>query len=235
MISRIIEDGYEITRTNLDGPPDPPGSYAKNDTRPMVYATAETVTLGTTGQDVTRYDDYTAIAGVIYTYSVKAITSEGGASTPEQDDGFRSVVVAPFEVAATGGTFEDYVDITWKSISTTTALFKILRDGEFIKTVSGGDRSYRDYGGTAGQEYEYSVIAITALEAEAAGPVAYGKRELLAPSGLTASDEAYEEEDDHLLEGLLPHRAGLPRDEAGHSLGRDRHSPSHRAQPFLLH
>jgi fibronectin type 3 domain-containing protein len=164
------EDGYEIARA----------------------AFGDTVVLDTTGANVTSFDDFTAGPDTTYLYFMRAVSDLGGVSADSSDTGYRSVVLAPTNVTASDGTFEDRVEIAWESASTTAVLFKIYRDGTMIKSVSRGERGYRDYLGTAGQVYEYKVGAVTALEDEAEGPPDQGRRELLAPSGVTAGDEAYE-------------------------------------------
>ncbi len=167
----LNEDGYEITRAL--GP--------------------DTTVLDTTRASVETYDDYTAIPDTTYTYFVRAVSDLGGVSTVVSDEGFMSIVLAPVNVEATDGEFEDHVDITWESSSKTAVLFKIYRGSLFIKSLSVGNSTYSDYGGTAGQVYDYSVVAATALEAEAAGMPDAGSRELGVPSSVTVSDEEYED------------------------------------------
>lgn len=162
-----LEDGFEIQR---DGDP-----------------------IGSTGANVTVYKDYTATPDVSHEYCVVAFSDQGGRSDPVCDDGFQSLVLAPFDVSATDGEFEDRTVITWQSNSTTAVLFKILRGGTFIKSVSQNSRSYSDYEGTAGEEYDYSVTAVSALEHEAQSDADPGRRELLAPTEVKASDEEYED------------------------------------------
>ncbi len=141
-----FEDGYEIRRG---------------------VGAADPVVLDTTRVNAESYDDLTAIAGTVYAYHVRAVNRLGGVSGDRTSNGYRSFVLAPTDVTATEGTFEDYVEVTWSSTATTAVLFKILRDGILIKSVSSEDRLYRDYGGTAGRAYEYDVVAVTALEDEA--------------------------------------------------------------------
>ncbi|UCF77814.1 MAG: hypothetical protein JSW03_06795, partial [Candidatus Eiseniibacteriota bacterium] len=163
-----VEDGFEIRR---DGSP-----------------------LDSTSANATSYKDYTATPDFTHTYCVVAYSNEGGRSVSDScDTGFRSLVVAPYEVEATDGTFENRVDITWKSSSTTAVLFKVYRDTTCITSMSKGDRSYSDYGGTAGLTYVYSVSAMTALKAEAMGLSDEGRRELKPPSDIAAGDEEYED------------------------------------------
>lgn len=165
------EDGYEVTRAL--GP--------------------DTTVLDTTHTNVETYDDYTAIPDTTCTYFVRAVSDSGGVSTAGSDDGFRRVVLAPVNIDATDGAFEDHVDITWESHSTTAVLFKVYRDSLFVKSLSVGNSTYSDYGGTAGQVYDYTIVAATALEAEAAGIPDAGSRELGVPTAVTASDEEYED------------------------------------------
>ncbi len=154
---------------------------------------ADWVVLDSTRANTEIYHDFTAIPDTTYTYFVRAVNDSGGVSTFAADHGFRSIVLAPVNIEATDGTFEDHVDITWESHSTTAVLFKIYRDGTFIKSLSIGYKSYSDYGGTAGQVYDYSVVAATALEVEASGVPDNGSRALGTPSAVTASDEKYED------------------------------------------
>jgi hypothetical protein len=156
-------------------------------------ASGDTVVLDTTGVNAIWYNDFTAVAETDYTYFVRATNNLGGVSADSSDTGYRSLVLAPTSVEASDGTIEDRVLITWESASTTAVLFKIYRDGQFIKSVSSADRSHRDYDGTAGQTYVYSVAAVTALEVEAMGLSDEGRRELTSPSLVVASDEAYED------------------------------------------
>ena len=191
-----LEDGYEISRS-MSGSSEPdtrphggkPKVYPHNELTPAPGA----VVLDTTRLNATSYSDFTAVAGTTYVYYVRAINNDGGESAPGSDEGVRSVVLAPYDVAATDGTFEDFAELTWKSNSTTTVLFKIFRGGLFIKSVNGADRSYRDYGGTAGQEYNYEVVAVTATADEARASPTPGRRELLAPTRVSASDAEYED------------------------------------------
>ncbi|MGD8413889.1 MAG: hypothetical protein PVF33_06640, partial [Candidatus Latescibacterota bacterium] len=166
-----FEDGYEISR----------------------WAFGDTLVVDTTRANVTLFDDFTAGPDTLYIYSVRAIHHLGGVSADSTDEGYRAIVLPPTDVQASDGTFEDRVDISWKSTSTTAVLFRIYRDDRLIKTVSSGDRLYQDYGGTAGLTCYYRVAAFTALGAEAKSRADRGIRQLRAPSPVTASDETHEE------------------------------------------
>jgi hypothetical protein len=113
------------------------------------------VLLDTTQANASFYKDFTAVPDSTHEYCVFAFTKGGGSSQQVCDGGYRAIVLAPFDVQASDGTREDRVDLTWKSSSTTAVLFKIFRDTTFIKSAGKGTRSYSDYGGIAGQDYEY--------------------------------------------------------------------------------
>ena len=162
-----LEDGFEILR---DG-----------------------AVIDTTGANITFYKDVNPVPGSWHVYCVIAYNDSGGRSAEVCDSGFQSIVLAPVEVEASDGDREDRVDITWESTSTTAVLFRIFRDTTFIKSVNRATLSYRDYGGTAGQKYAYSVRAVTALEDEAQSEPDSGSRELRAPTQFTATDEEYED------------------------------------------
>jgi hypothetical protein len=192
-----LETGYEISRSviSIRHITD---DYFKPDPRfeqPMADDNGNEI-LDTLAAGAELYNDFSAQPGIIYNYFVRAINSNGGASPSENDTGLRSHVLAPYDVEATDGDFEDRTLISWESSSTTAVLFKILRDGQMIKTVSSGDRYYNDRGGVAGQEYDYSVVAMTAQEIEAASLPDAGRRELNRPTYVSATDEQYERKTD---------------------------------------
>ncbi len=162
-----LEDGYEISR---DG-----------------------VVLDTTRADAESYKDFDAQPNQTYTYCVVALNDNGGASAPACDTGYQSIVLAPTNVQASDGTFENRVRVTWESSSTTVVLFKLFRGGTFVKSLSAGARLYDDTGGTAGQTYTYAVQAVTAQLDQSVPGTDDGYRELRAPTGVAASDDEFED------------------------------------------
>ncbi|HUU47013.1 MAG TPA: Ig-like domain-containing protein, partial [Acidobacteriota bacterium] len=162
-----LEDGYEIRR---DG-----------------------TVIDSVGANVGSYTDEEATPGVTHSYCIIAYSDGGGRSAGVCDDGTQSVVLAPYDVAASDGVKENRTEITWESSSTTAVLFKIFRDDTFIKSVGANTHSHDDYGGTAGQVYDYSVVAVTAMGDESAAAADSGYRELRVPGAVAASDEEYEE------------------------------------------
>jgi hypothetical protein len=188
-----FEDGYEISRSDT--------------------AYIQTVVLDTTYANDTSYDDFSALPDSTFIYSVRAVNNLGGVSPDSSDTGYRSIVLAPTDIEATDGEYENRTEITWSCTSTTAVLFKIYRDGAFIKSVSVGNQTYGDYGGTAGQTYDYTVAAVTALEVEAPSLPDPGSRELHVPSLVNASDEEFEDkiviswtDNSHMENGYLVSR-----------------------------
>ncbi len=145
--------------------------------------------------DVRFFEDTEIAPGDSATYCVSAVSDSGGVSIDVCDLGSRAVVVAPTSVNATDGDYETHVLVTWESASTSVVLFKILRDGVPIKTVSGGTRSYEDHKIDAGMDetYEYCVVAVTAHEDDSAGACDEGYRELTAPTEVAATDNTLED------------------------------------------
>ncbi len=151
-----FEDGYEIIRDTYVA-----SAMEKNTTRPVVTASAASDTLGTVGAGVEIFDDMTAEPGVTYVYYVRAFSAEGGFSPTGEDFGYRSVVLAPTGVQATDGDYEARTYITWESTSKTAVAFMVFRNGTLIDSVDKAQKYYNDTGGLAGQEYDYSVKAVT--------------------------------------------------------------------------
>jgi hypothetical protein len=155
--------------------------------------------LDSTEANASFYKDFSAEPATEYRYCVYAFTEDGGTSDTVCDFGYRAIVLAPFNVQASDGTREDRVEVTWECNSTNAVLFKIFREETFIKSVSQGSRSYSDYGGRAGQDYEYKIVAVTLQEEEefvSDTASDTGRRELKAPTPVTAT---YEEHEDKIV------------------------------------
>lgn len=141
-----------------------------------------------------------AVPGQVHAYSVQSFTAEGGSSfliAPAANDfGSMAAVIAPTDVVATDGAFEDLVEVRWKSASTTASLFKIYRDAVFVKTVAVapgvGEYSVTDDDiDTA--SHTWVVTAVTALGAESPTTgTDTGYRTILPPGAVSASDGDFE-------------------------------------------
>ena len=137
--------------------------------------------------------DATAALGATYTYCVQTIKGEA-ASAAACDTGSRRTVVPPTAVAATDGTSETATAITWQTASTATAFFEVYRGDVLVETLPASARQFADAGGVANAPYAYCVVAVTGAEARTAADAACdaGRRDLKAPTAMTASDETNE-------------------------------------------
>ena len=155
---------------------------------------ADSVLIKTTAANAISFSDFDAIADIDYRYCVIAFSNDGGISEGVCDEGKQSLVVAPTNVAATDGEFEDRVEIAWESSSTTVVLFKLYRDGTPFKTISGDMLSCEDVDIASGIEHLYCVSALTALGDESGLACdSSGSRAINAPSNVQASDDEFED------------------------------------------
>ncbi|MFT5517591.1 MAG: hypothetical protein ACI80V_003737, partial [Rhodothermales bacterium] len=100
----FVEDKYVITR----------------DGNPLATLNANTAT----------YLDETAVADTRYTYSVKAVVTDGatpGESEAATDEGWRGFVTPPAEVSATDGQFTDRVRVSWVDQSILEQFYTVYR------------------------------------------------------------------------------------------------------------
>ena len=159
----------------------------------MPKSTTDSILVANLGAGATTFDDPNGQPGQLYTYCVVAFSNKGGRSTPICDDGQRAVVIAPASVTATDGAFEDRVDLTWESTSSSAVLFKLYRGGVFIRSVSGERRTYSDDGGASGVSSIYAVTAVTALGVESPVTTDNGFRRIAVPTGVKATDNEFED------------------------------------------
>ncbi len=154
----------------------------------------DAVVLDTIAGDLTAYTDVTADPGVVYNYCVQAVAGPGGTSLDDDcDNGDRSLVAPPINLAASSGEYEDRIELSWESESTTATLFKIYRDDTPLATVGGATLRYIDY--TAGTEvHRYCVAAVTAggAESDTTDTCIDGLRTITPPTAVNATDDEYE-------------------------------------------
>ncbi len=108
------------------------------------------------------------------------------------DTGFRTLL-PPTDVAATFEDKEDYVEITWEIASSVADGHNVYRDGVLVGQVDGDRTALRDTAGTPGQTFTYTVRAFDDKGESAPSAGKTGKRTLLAPIDLAASDGAFED------------------------------------------
>jgi hypothetical protein len=116
--------------------------------------------VGTTNASTLTYLNTTAVAGTLYTYTVKAVAAAGDCPAGIPDDGWR-IHTAPTNVQATDGTLTTGVNVTWGAVSGATS-YQILRkinDSEDDAVPIGTDSAspYLDSTAAAGVTYAYSV------------------------------------------------------------------------------
>lgn len=138
----------------------------------------------------TMFDDTNAVPGVVYSYSVRAISPLSASDFAGPDDGWRKLrSVTALE--ASDGTSLDAVDLSWTAPtgavrcqvwrSTGTSANSASR----IATVEG--TSYSDTNALHGVKYYYWVNALSDVEGEIGGSND-GWRDLLVPENVTATD-----------------------------------------------
>lgn len=144
----------------------------------------------------TSKDDTTAVAGTVYYYWVVSHNTAGDGTVSSPNTGYRlDVPSAPTGVAASDGTSEDHVEITWTAVSGATS-YKVLRDGVVI--ASGVTAvSYLDTAAVAPTVYSYTVKAVNAAGASTASSANTGYRAspatppvTTAPTNFAATDGA---------------------------------------------
>lgn len=145
------------------------------------------------GAGVTSFEDTDAQPGITHQYCVIARSSHGGRSVPVCVAGRRAIVIAPTDVAASDGDFEDRVVLTWKNTSTTAVLFRISRDGTPIQTISATQLEIADEQVDSGNEHSYCVQAMSAMGDLSPAACDDGHRLIPAPTAVAASDDAFED------------------------------------------
>ncbi len=142
--------------------------------------------IATVGAVVT-YSDTTAVAGTLYTYSVKAVAAAGVSAASIGNTGYRNLP-APLSVAATDGTLTTGVTVTWAA-STGATGYKIYRDGsESALATVGAVLTYSDVSTVPGISYTYTVKATGSVGVSAASLGNTGYRNLTAPLSIAATD-----------------------------------------------
>jgi hypothetical protein len=136
--------------------------------------------------------DTTAIAGTLYSYSVKSMTATGDSAVSAMNTGWRNVV-APASVNATDGTSTVNVTITWTGVSGATGykVFRAIGSGTAVQVggnVAASTLSAVDTTAIAGTLYSYSVKAMTGAGDSAVSAMNTGWRNVVAPASVTATD-----------------------------------------------
>ncbi|MCD6216319.1 peptidoglycan DD-metalloendopeptidase family protein [bacterium] len=144
------------------------------------------------------YNDSSSEICQIYSYSVKAINECGEGPMSSSDDGYRGhTPSAPTGVAASDGTYDNYVRISWNSVSGAD-YYRIYRDGSRIKDNQPSS-PYNDTTATPGTHYNYQVSAVNDCDEGPKSDPDVGWRNCPLPAkvtGVSASNGTY---DDYVL------------------------------------
>jgi len=152
-------------------------------------ATIPTVQIGATTS--TTYLDTNAATGEYLIYAVVAVFDSGDADLGRGSVGWRNVA-APSNIAATDGTQNNGVTLSWR-VPSGAKNIKIFRattftDPELLKVVTPNITRYIDGSATPGVAYFYSLKATCALGESILSSVDQGWSNLTAPANFSASD-----------------------------------------------
>ncbi|MFM7479708.1 MAG: hypothetical protein ACKO4V_01085, partial [Planctomycetota bacterium] len=147
----------------------------------------------------TSFDDVPAgaapVAGVAYTFSVKARGQVGVSTASVGNAGYRSLP-APLGVAASDGTSTAHVQVTWNAVPSATG-YRVRRaavGGAFsdIATLS-AVTTYNDTSAAPGVVFQYAVAASTSAGVSIVSEPESGHRQLSAPINVEATDGSFTE------------------------------------------
>jgi fibronectin type 3 domain-containing protein len=135
-----------------------------------------------------------APAGTLFNYLVKATTAAGDSTATAANTGWRNVP-APTNLQATDGTSLTNVGLSWTGIGLVPGHtgFKIHRSTgsaapTVIATVAITATAFIDTTAVAGTPYLYSVRSVTAAGESIGNPTDEGWRNVVAPTGVAATD-----------------------------------------------
>ena len=144
--------------------------------------------------DGTGFVDDTAVPGTLYYYWIVSVANGGEWMASEGATGYRKIGV-PRGVAASDGTFVDWVTVTWNAVEGAVS-YRVLRattdsleDAVEVGTSSG--TSWMDMGATSGVVYRYWVVAVGAGVSGEASRSDEGYLRLPAPENVTATNGGF--------------------------------------------
>ncbi len=132
------------------------------------------VLVGSVGKKVVTFTDFSAVPGVLYTYSVRA-AAQGGLTPPSSNTGWRALS-PPAVLAASDGTYTTKVLVQWPNVTGATS-YLIARTGggapvQFVSVAN----SFNDTTATPTTVYTYTVKSVCALGTSAASASNTGYR-----------------------------------------------------------
>ena len=138
---------------------------------------------------VTTYLDATAVAGTVYTYTVRATGAAAGSQSAASagDAGMRAYA-GPGSVVASDGTFADKVVVSWAPAGGALS-YRLFRDGSESPVLSGiTGTSCSDLTALPGVGHTYVVRAVYAAGISLPSASDAGYRNVAAPAGVAATD-----------------------------------------------
>ena len=145
--------------------------------------------IATVGSSSLLFNDTTAIPGTSYEYFVKTNSSAGTSAPSLSNSGYRNLS-APTGVAASDGTSQLHVSVTWVASIGATGYQVWRANGTGVAAQIGTSTAtpFYDVGASPGIAYSYTVRATSAVGVSAASAGNTGFRALSAPTGVAASD-----------------------------------------------
>jgi|GEM_PF-2515420 len=144
-----------------------------------------------TGAGTVAYDDTSAVAATSYSYFVRSTSAAGDGPASVSDSGWRNIPT-PTGVAASDGTFDDMVRVTWSGTPGAKGykLFRKLGSAAAVEigTTGGSSTEFDDTTAAAAKSYLYSVKAISALGDSLMSATDAGIRTVAAPLNVGATD-----------------------------------------------
>ena len=155
---------------------------------------AGTIQLTTlSGAGTVAYDDTSVLAARNYSYFVRATTAAGDGPAGPSDGGWRNIPT-PTGVAASDGTFDDKVRVTWAPTAGSAGyrVFRKLGSAAAVEVGTTGESitTFDDTSALAAKSYLYSVKAISALGDSLMSATDAGIRSVAAPLNVAAGDGA---------------------------------------------
>lgn len=152
--------------------------------------------IGTTGTNVTTYNDSTALTDKTYDYRVRA-TNTAGDSSYATLTGVQTPPAAPSGLTITNSTATS-ISLSWTDNATSESEYRVerrLTGGSTYSTIASGlaanTTAYTDNTAAEGTQYDYRVRPVrgSSLDGSAAGPVQAWTK-LATPTAVTATPAA---------------------------------------------
>lgn len=164
--------------------------------------------LDSVAADISTFIDATATSGTAYVYGVRAKSAAGVTSIMVTDAGNVGLLPPPLDVAASDGTRDDAVVLTWGDPFGADSPwlpidpledrgFRVLRDGALLAEVGGNQTTYTDEAAGAGVVATYCVESLSTASGGAVASASVcddGRRSfVLAVADVAATDDDFED------------------------------------------